>query len=278
MEVDGLLIDTKQIPNDKRTAADILKESVAVVRRETNRDSSMSPDIFDDTDGDPGVGEGEEFVEVEDDVANAKEGLVSADALKLDENSHGRAGEPKKEGEEAKGDEEEKEEEEGGGKEEKNEAQADAAHKGANESGANESGANEYDANKAPGWAIIGTKVRKDFGGIDYEGKVTSFDTDLGFYRVVYNDGDDEDLDLSEILAIAIPLGVESDSKKKRGRKRKVVGEIGEGGDANSGDFDGKRRKAVFGGANKEFEVRDLPDWLPEGWRVTEKSKKRVSR
>ena len=116
MEVDGLLIETKQIPSDKRTAADILKQSAAVFRRETNRESSMSPDIFDNTYVDPGVGEGVEVVEVVDDVANATEGLVSADALNNDDGTHGRAGEPKEEGEEAKGDEEDKEEEKGGGR------------------------------------------------------------------------------------------------------------------------------------------------------------------
>ena len=261
MEVDRLRIEITREPSDNRTAAKPVERSGAIFSQEARRES-FSPVIFDDTDVDPGVGGEIEDVAEGDDVANEIEGSYNDNSTQ--------AKKPNEEGTEARGVKEEEDEENGGGMRHGYKAEADAAYRGTDKAGANESG-----ANTTPGWAIIGTKVCKAFGDTYYEGKVTSFDTELGFYRVVYNDGDDEDLDLSEVLAIAIPLGGESGAKKKRGRKRKIERE--KEGDWITKWGDEKRKKSFIGSGSKDFEVKDLPDWLPEGWRVTEKSKKRVS-
>ncbi|KAL1193449.1 Dirigent protein 17 [Cardamine amara subsp. amara] len=55
---------------------------------------------------------------------------------------------------------------------------------------------------------LEGRQVRKFFCGQYYSGKVTKFDKESGWYRVVYEDGDSEDLDWSELEEVLLPLDV----------------------------------------------------------------------
>ena len=45
----------------------------------------------------------------------------------------------------------------------------------------------------------IGTIVRRKFGNHYFEGEITAYDSKEGFYHVVYLDGDQEDMDYSEV-------------------------------------------------------------------------------
>lgn len=57
------------------------------------------------------------------------------------------------------------------------------------------------------GW-LEGREVQKLFEGNFYNGKVTTFDKESGWYRVVYEDGDFEDLELHELQEVLQPLDV----------------------------------------------------------------------
>lgn len=53
-----------------------------------------------------------------------------------------------------------------------------------------------------------GREVRKWFMGRYYSGTVTEFDKDTGWYRVLYEDGDSEDLNWKELEEVLLPLDV----------------------------------------------------------------------
>ncbi|XP_024987045.1 dirigent protein 17-like [Cynara cardunculus var. scolymus] len=55
---------------------------------------------------------------------------------------------------------------------------------------------------------LDGREVRKVFGGRVYNGKVSKFDKESGWYRVVYEDGDFEDLEWHELREVLLPLDV----------------------------------------------------------------------
>ncbi|XP_059667762.1 dirigent protein 17-like [Cornus florida] len=55
---------------------------------------------------------------------------------------------------------------------------------------------------------LVGREVRKLFGEQLYNGKVTEFDKESGWYRVVYEDGDFEDLEWHELEEILLPLDI----------------------------------------------------------------------
>uniref|UniRef100_A0A251UBF0 PTM/DIR17-like Tudor domain-containing protein n=2 Tax=Helianthus annuus TaxID=4232 RepID=A0A251UBF0_HELAN len=57
------------------------------------------------------------------------------------------------------------------------------------------------------GW-FEGREVQKSFGRKLFNGKVTEFDKETGWYRVVYEDGDFEDLEWHELQEVLIPLDV----------------------------------------------------------------------
>ena len=48
----------------------------------------------------------------------------------------------------------------------------------------------------------IGFVLYKSFQGIQYRGVIQSFDSDEGFYKIKYNDGDEEELDEQDIDAL----------------------------------------------------------------------------
>lgn len=53
-----------------------------------------------------------------------------------------------------------------------------------------------------------GREVQKLFGGKYYSGLVTEYDKETGWFRVVYEDGDFEDLDRHELEQVLLPLDV----------------------------------------------------------------------
>ncbi|KAI5650515.1 hypothetical protein M9H77_36520 [Catharanthus roseus] len=55
---------------------------------------------------------------------------------------------------------------------------------------------------------LVGREVRKLFGEQFYSGKVTEFDKEMWWYRVVYEDGDLEDLEWKELQEILQPLDI----------------------------------------------------------------------
>lgn len=55
---------------------------------------------------------------------------------------------------------------------------------------------------------LKGREVRKLFGDQFYNGKVTDFDKEAGWYRVVYDDGDVEDLEWHELEEVLLPLDI----------------------------------------------------------------------
>eukprot|EP00250_Pteridium_aquilinum_P016036 c22908_g1_i3 orf=291-1838(-) len=52
--------------------------------------------------------------------------------------------------------------------------------------------------------AFVGKVVKKDFDGILYSGVVAKFNKETGFYKVKYEDGDQEDLELNELKAVLV--------------------------------------------------------------------------
>ncbi|GJM92644.1 hypothetical protein PR202_ga09130 [Eleusine coracana subsp. coracana] len=86
---------------------------------------------------------------------------------------------------------------------------------------------------------LEGRKVKKLFGDTHYVGKVVKYDSESNWYNILYDDGDQEDLDLCELEEVLLPLdvtiplqtlvmdkcklqGAGPDSRPKVGRPRKV--------------------------------------------------------
>lgn len=55
---------------------------------------------------------------------------------------------------------------------------------------------------------LVGRKVQKLFGKKLFNGKVTEFDKEAFWYRVVYDDGDFEDLEWPELQELLLPLDI----------------------------------------------------------------------
>ncbi|CAL9074907.1 unnamed protein product [Musa textilis] len=55
---------------------------------------------------------------------------------------------------------------------------------------------------------LEGRKVRKLFGDQYYSGTVVKFDTEVNWYRVIYEDGDSEDLEWHELEEVLLPLDI----------------------------------------------------------------------
>ena len=64
----------------------------------------------------------------------------------------------------------------------------------------------------------IGTIVRHKFGNHYFEGEITAYDSKEGFYHVVYLDGDQEDMDDSEVNQYKKPI--QQYSRRLHGRNR----------------------------------------------------------
>ncbi|KAF9593586.1 hypothetical protein IFM89_024220 [Coptis chinensis] len=70
--------------------------------------------------------------------------------------------------------------------------------------------ANDAQSKRDPGFGewLEGRVVEKSFGEQLYSGKVTKFERETAWYRVVYEDGDFEDLEWHELEEILVPLDV----------------------------------------------------------------------
>lgn len=66
----------------------------------------------------------------------------------------------------------------------------------------------ERNRNTAFGDWLEGRVVQKLFGNQYFSGVVTEFDKEAGWYRVVYEDGDFEDLDWHELEEVLQPLDI----------------------------------------------------------------------
>ena len=77
----------------------------------------------------------------------------------------------------------------------------------------------------------VGTKIRKPFDGKAYDGEVVSYDARAGYYKVQYEDGDEEEMDARQIQTLLV------------GQPRVVA--VGGGGAANAGTGAGAGRKAA---------------------------------
>lgn len=66
----------------------------------------------------------------------------------------------------------------------------------------------ESHENTGCGEWLEGRKVQKLFGGQFYSGTVTEFDKESGWYRVVYEDGDLEDLEWRELQDVLLPVDI----------------------------------------------------------------------
>lgn len=89
---------------------------------------------------------------------------------------------------------------------------------------------------------LEGRKVKKLFGDTYYVGKVAKYDSESNWYNIIYDDGDQEDLEWSELEAVLLPLditvpletlvidkyklqqSVPDHSRPKVGRPKKVYG------------------------------------------------------
>ena len=54
------------------------------------------------------------------------------------------------------------------------------------------------------GCALVGRTVSKEFEGEMFAGRVKSFDPKVEWYRVVYSDGDKEEMELDGLAAILV--------------------------------------------------------------------------
>ncbi|KAK6942891.1 hypothetical protein RJ641_028268 [Dillenia turbinata] len=66
----------------------------------------------------------------------------------------------------------------------------------------------ESKRNTGCGKWLEGREVQKLFGEQFYSGTVTKFDKETGWYRVVYEDGDFEDLEWQELEEVLVPLDI----------------------------------------------------------------------
>lgn len=58
------------------------------------------------------------------------------------------------------------------------------------------------------GELLEGRKIQKLFGGQYYQGEVVKYDSEVNWYRVVYEDGDSEDLEWHELEEVLLPLDI----------------------------------------------------------------------
>jgi hypothetical protein len=56
----------------------------------------------------------------------------------------------------------------------------------------------------ADGFALVGRTVEKEFDGETFSGRVTSFEPAVEWYRVVYSDGDEEEVDIDVLKGILV--------------------------------------------------------------------------
>ncbi|KAI3965043.1 hypothetical protein MKX01_013974 [Papaver californicum] len=100
-----------------------------------------------------------------------------------------------------------------------------------------ESDVEESKRNAGFGEWLEGREVRKLFDDEFYSGKVKKYDKEASWYRVVYEDGDSEDLEWNELTEILLPLDIAIPLKslamkisKKSEKPTQKKGDAGKGG------------------------------------------------
>lgn len=73
----------------------------------------------------------------------------------------------------------------------------------------------------AEGNDLVGRKIRKKFGRKFFEGEVVEYDSELNWYKVVYEDGDEEELDAREVKRMLLLDEVEEDQRSAKKRHRR---------------------------------------------------------
>ncbi|KAI5082104.1 hypothetical protein GOP47_0001847 [Adiantum capillus-veneris] len=63
---------------------------------------------------------------------------------------------------------------------------------------------------------LVGMKVKKKFGNEFFEGKVVEYEPDLNWYKVMYEDGDEEELDLKEVRKLVSEVDDDEQSADKQ--------------------------------------------------------------
>ncbi|KAJ7521893.1 hypothetical protein O6H91_19G073200 [Diphasiastrum complanatum] len=133
------------------------------------------------------------------------------------------------------------------------------------------------DSNKfhGDGAGLMNRKVQKRFGRKLFHGEVTGFDSDTKWYKVIYEDGDREDLWWDELEPILVPLGGPITlTSRKRGHTASGTGDEKRSGTKRSrkgrhqtfpngkvqSDFDGRAEDISdsFEDEEKESQSRDL--------------------
>ena len=75
--------------------------------------------------------------------------------------------------------------------------------------------------------ALIGRKINKTFRGYGkklFVGKITSYDDEEKFYKVLYEDGDEEEYTKAQIIKYLIPLPNANVQRPQRERRHVVIG------------------------------------------------------
>ncbi|CAN6212619.1 unnamed protein product [Urochloa humidicola] len=131
--------------------------------------------------------------------------------------------------------------------------------------------------------ALVGRAVRKAFPGFGtYSGVVESYDADAGYFRVLYEDGDSEEVDADEMAEIlvgpAMPLALQQtpprDAAGRRPKKRRREDEESPSSAAPPGD--GVVLAVPAGGGSSDGETEPATPAEASG-EAAEKKKRRVS-
>ncbi|MCO5571173.1 hypothetical protein L7F22_024907 [Adiantum nelumboides] len=69
---------------------------------------------------------------------------------------------------------------------------------------------------------LLGMKVKKEFDNKLFEGKVAKYEPELNWYKVVYEDGDEEELDLKEVRRLVAEVDDNKQSHKQQHRQASV--------------------------------------------------------
>jgi hypothetical protein len=75
--------------------------------------------------------------------------------------------------------------------------------------------------------SLIGRKIQKTFRGFGrklFVGTIKSYDSTEKFYKVIYEDGDEEEYTKTQINKFLIPLGNTNNLRPQRERRQVVIG------------------------------------------------------
>ncbi|XP_027163771.1 DDT domain-containing protein PTM [Coffea eugenioides] len=90
----------------------------------------------------------------------------------------------------------------------------------------------------------VGRRVKKEFQGYGiFGGTVRSFDSSRGYYRIEYEDGDSEELEMSDMASLLVRDEVDGDEAVEgQGNKRRRLGDSAESGNCCSSSGSGSNK------------------------------------